>query len=195
MENTFRKRLYTSTKELHNAVEDIFKFSDGITEENLALFYNTMLVSRYYCRSLLDHLIPHNINTFNEDLIAALKRDLKLTRYNISRELEKYRNCNFTNANFSTQLGVYYVFAGSSAGAKILLASAKKQAVVKPFHYVTALVDSSKNQMDSLEELLSKKEFIESEVIAAAQNTFHLIYQIATHELQRRNTKLQSIRG
>ncbi|GAA3634062.1 hypothetical protein [Flavivirga jejuensis] len=195
MENTFRKKLYTSTKELHNALEHIFKFNDGINEEKLDLFYNTMLIARYYCKPLLENLATCHVNTYNEHLINALKKDLKLIDYSITNEVEKYRYCNFKSINFSTQLGAYYVFAGSAAGAKVLLASAKKQTIIKPFYYFTALANSSQEQMNSLKELLSKREFIESEVIESAQNTFNLIYQIATNELQKRNTKLQGIRS
>lgn len=189
IENTFRKQLHQATKAEHVAVEDLFSFNQGINATNLALFYNTMLSARLACKTILDHL---DITTYNDVLISALQKDLNtIEGVNHSAEKQHLIKLNVPET-FSYQLGVFYVFAGSSAGAKILLGMAKKQNIQFPFYYLKALVDSSKAQMATLKQLLEKAQFHKDEVITSAKNTFKLIQDIGIYEREQKHTKLQN---
>ncbi len=189
MEIPFRKQLHQATQAEHNAVEAIFNFNEGLQHANLEVFYCTMLSARHRCKPLLDEL---QIDTFNAVLIAALEKDLKhLKSTFIYNEDAPSLTMKYAN-NFSNQLGIFYVFAGSSAGAKILLNMAQQHALKHPFYYLNALVKSSKAQMTTLKTLLNVSSFNTDDVISSAKNTFKLIQNIGTYELQQRHTKIQN---
>lgn len=188
MNELFRKKLRSATTHHHTAVEAIFGFDKGISAESLDLFHTTMLSARTICETALRKL---EINTYNATLIKALKKDLDLPE-NYTPNINPYKTSEIEISNLSTQLGVFYVFAGSSAGAKILLNTAQKEAINYPLYYFNALVNSSSNQMRDLKLMLSQEGLIEDNIISAAQYTFQLIHDIGTHELKRRNTKLQN---
>ena len=187
-EISFRKQLHQATTAEHVAVERLFNFNEGLNAATLELFYTTMLMARLACKPALAQM---DVNTYNDILIAALQKDLK--QLNPSKPNSTTSNYTFNSPNnFSSQLGVFYVFAGSSAGAKILLGLAKKQDIQFPFYYLKALVDSSKTQMTTLKQLLHNTQFHNDEVIASAKNTFKLIQDIGTYERERQHTKLQN---
>ena len=91
--------------------------------------------------------------------------------------------------NFNEQLGIFYVMAGSSAGAKILLNHAKVQNINAPFYYLNHLVATSKSQMTQLHDLITTQSYQEEKVLHAATAAFDLIYKIASYGFTETSSK------
>lgn len=187
-----RKNLYQATLEQHIAVEGIFNFENGLSENNLTLFHITLYRTRKICQPILNQLeINHKIPTYNKELIQELEKDLVRTNIKLNSTPVSNQLSNLPSENISVQAGVFYVFAGSSMGAKSLLSMAKKQSLILPLHYLNSLVDRAKHQMTTLNQLLTNEHLEELLLIESAQLTFNLIHNIASNELQKRNTEFR----
>ncbi|MBS9461431.1 hypothetical protein KIM67_03345 [Flagellimonas sp. 389] len=189
MDNSFRNKLYLDTKPQHEAVEEVFNFKNEVNTKNLHLFLCTMLVARVYCQPLLGNLETNfGIDTYNTALIRALQEDLGANDLDLDAEMQKLQGNLFVATDISSQIGAFYVFAGSSSGAKVILSLARKQGIQSPLYYFTELVGHSKNQMNTLKKIITQGKFVDDQVIESAQHTFDLIYKIASNELRKRTT-------
>jgi heme oxygenase len=196
MENSFRKKLYTATKKQHLLVEEVFDLRKKLNNSNLKLFYSALLIARSCCNEYLKDLEDNClISTHNSVLTGALKQDVFLSEIDLNLAISRYRQEYFPLSDTSTQLGIFYVFAGSSAGAKVLLSMIKKEGIKISTEYFKTLVSHSAEQMNVLNELFLSQTFDEEQVIVSAQNTFKLIYNIASDGLRTRNTKVKGIRS
>jgi len=187
----FQNKLYAHTKAKHKAVESIFNFKDGIQSHNINLFHKTMLAARKYCYSHLKSLEDNlNVQTFNDQLIQELKKDAFKDEGSVFLSPEPNLGHLSEPKNFNEQLGVFYVMAGSSAGAKILLTQVKKQNINAPFHYLTYLVNTSKLQMMLLNSLMTNQVYEQAKVLDSALAAFDLIYKIASYESKETTSQL-----
>lgn len=189
----FQKKLYAFTKPKHIAVESIFNFREGINTRNISLFHGTMLAARSRCAAHLENLDSDlSVQTHNRVLIQKLSEDSSekdALHFLDNGPDHVLRNLN-NPKNFSEQLGVFYVMAGSSAGAKILLNQVKVQNMKAPFGYLNHLTQTSQSQMIQLNVLLNNHAYEEEKVMGSAWAVFDLIYKIASYELKEATSKL-----
>ena len=188
----FQKKLYAFTKSKHTAVERVFNFKEGINPHNSSLFHSTMLAARTYCAPHLENLESvFGIQTYNQLLLQELSKDY--SKKNKAHFLDNTLTTVMSNlndpTNFNEQLGIFYVMAGSSAGAKILLNHAKVQNINAPFYYLNHLVATSKSQMTQLHDLITTQSYQEEKVLHAATAAFDLIYKIASYGFTETSSK------
>lgn len=182
----FRKHLYQSTKEKHNEIEVIFDLQSQVDEKKLAVLYTALLEARLHYKELLLQLDRHaQIETANLQLVDCLRADLGYPHEDFSVK---------QNAKFclSESVGIFYVLAGSSMGAKVLLKMAQDELPDAPHHYLHTLSENSTSQMTTLKKLLKKGNLQPDQVITAALETFDFIHGSATSELRRRTQELES---
>ena len=191
MKNTFHKQLYEATQTQHIAVEHVFNFKSGIHTENLHLFLHTMLATRFHYQSILAGLEKRfGLDTHNSYFLELLRKDLGVFESNVAKEINVKELNESANIDISKALGIFYVLAGSSAGAKVILSMVKKSSIDCPLQYFNAMSTSSKNQMAIFHELLDKCDYIDHQVIESAQQTFDFIQNIASNGLKKRDTAI-----
>ncbi|WP_334058639.1 hypothetical protein [Polaribacter sp. P097] len=188
MKTELRKKLYEETKEKHGKVENAFNFSEGISNSKLEVFYKSILNSRIKYQKLFQELEKQLLlKTFNSSLISSLQKDLK----DFDTDIETAKPNKELNSN-SFAIGVFYVFAGSAMGARLLRKMALEHNPPIHSHYITELINTSKSQMKSLGCLLSNDNLIEKEVIEGANEAFSTINKYANLEYKRKHKSIES---
>lgn len=174
-----RKNLYFSTKEKHRSVEDVFDLGKGLDERKLIHMYRSLLVSRSAFSIHLENLEKAlGIKTYNRSLIQALQKDIDWETPEIPVNPDQ-----LDAANLSVQTGIFYVFSGSSMGAKVILKRGQELSLRTPFNYFNKLVKTSGSQMSTLKKLLNRSDIVPDKVIYSANQTFDFIYLTAINEL------------
>lgn len=185
MKSELRTKLYEATKENHIAVEKSFNFSDGISHLKLKIFHQSLLRARTQFQKCFHHL--ENIysikTTFNDALINSLKLDI--TTSNIKIETSNFKNTSYA-------VGVFYVFAGSAMGARVLRNMALEHTPPIHSNYIAKLIETSGAQMKILETLLAKDNLDESELIAGANEAFATLTKYANNEYNRQHRSIES---
>lgn len=192
MKTPFHKKLYSATQRQHIAVEQVFNFSTKLNAENVHLFLHTMYETRCHYKAILESLEERcGVATYHNNLLEALRKDLEGSDFHQPKEFNTSQiNVNVNDWDSSKALGVFYVLAGSSAGAKVILSMIKKFSIDSPLNYFNAMSASSKDQMATFHELLAKLNFVDDNVIKAAQETFDFIQNTASNGLRQRDTKI-----
>jgi heme oxygenase len=183
MKSDLRKKLYESTKNNHLAVENSFNFSEGISISKLETFHQSILRSRLKYQKSLHHLEEtFNIkSTYNDDLISSLKSDLK-SNNDIIDQLEV--------KNTSHAIGVFYVFAGSAMGARVIRKMALEHDPPIQSHYITKLIETANSQMKILGLLLDDNEINEIDLINGANETFSTLTKYANIEYKKKHKSI-----
>jgi len=182
MLNSLRKQLYQATKTGHTSVEGFFNFREKVTYEKLLLFYESLMKTRFHYQLVLEKLEQEvGVDTCNTSLLKSLKADIG------GFILKPKASPQF---NLNAAIGIFYVLAGSSIGAKYILNVVRATWPDRDFHYLQKLQETSVDQLSVLEKLLAFPDLDTQKVIISASKTFDFIYQTA-HELQRKTTILE----
>ena len=177
--SVLRKSLFSSTKEKHKLVEEVFGLHNELNEEKLLHLYKSLLVTRITFSSHLEYLENTlGIKTYNRSLIQELRKDTGGQTFQ-----KPVVNNGLEVADLSVQTGIFYVFSGSSMGAKVILKRSEEMALRTSVNYFRKLVETSDSQMSTLKELLSRNDIVADKVIYSALQTFDLIHRIASSEL------------
>lgn len=183
LKTPIREKLYESTKPKHEAVELAMDFKNGLTIGKLRLFLRSIL----YCRrSYQDGLLAleqaFSVNTLNNHVfLPALEEDA--VRYNLEIDIPTPMPVN----NQSFAIGVFYVFAGSAMGARVISKMAAEHNPPLQSAYLSALVKHSKQQLHELGHLLSLSELDETALINGANETFETLLTCKLGEPERKH--------
>ena len=145
------------------------------------VFHQSLLKARIQFQNCFNHLEKtYNIETtFNSVLINSLKLDVNSSNKTI--EPSEFKNTSYA-------IGVFYVFAGSAMGARVLRNMALEHTPPIHSHYITKLIETSGSQMKILGTLLETNSIDESELITGAKEAFSTLTLYANeHKRQYRS--------
>jgi len=174
-------------------LESVFNFRDSIEPDRYFRFLFSLYESRRHFAPQLQAVeglfesIPEN-----EELLDLLRRDLKVFEFDPEPGDNHVAETSRAQDESSWNTGVYYVFAGSSAGARWLCKLIKISPWELPVSYISRMERTSGNQLKSLEALFRKENLDERIVIHSAQLAFEFIHAKSFDAPIRRNQSFES---
>ncbi len=185
-----REHVYRATREAHEKVEGQFGFAQGLKAPAYFHFLLTMYRTRLVYQPSFDALERlSGLSTCNFELLGALKEDLRPFYTDLSpgtiRGLSGFMA---PTTDLSRLTGIHYVFAGSAAGARIVLKMIKVSKMDLPNAYIQRLDRLSGGLMAELENAMKEETLNPSIVIEGASEAFEWFYQISLDAEIQRNT-------
>jgi heme oxygenase len=185
-----REQVYLATKEAHEKVENQFGFAQGLKESAYYHFLLTMYRARKNYQPSFDALERlSGMSTFNSSLLQALEDDLAPVLKGMDWSTNG-TNMDFTapQEDLSRLTGIHYVFAGSSAGAAVLLKMIKVSKMELPKAYIQKLTRVSGELMAEIDVAMNEDSLNKSTLINGALEAFEWFYQFSLNAEIQRNT-------